>query len=412
MTRARLHIDSIAAGGDGVARAGGLVVFVPRTAPGDDVDADIVVHGRFARGSIRRLIAASPSRTDPPCEHYTRDRCGGCQLQHLRYDAQLSAKQGIVRDAMQRIGRRDVADVAVTPSPSPWRYRRKLTLALRRVQGRWIAGLHPYDAPGRVFALHDCLITDEQVVRAWHQVIAAQSELPHAAELRGAVHREGAHLVFVLEGGERWPASAVFFAHVPSLTSLWWRGASGSPVLLHERPEHEAARAPAASFAQVNEEVAAVVRDHALARVLAHRPRVVVDAYAGRGDTALALASAGCRVTAIERDDAAAAWCAARLPDGSRSLAARVEDVMATVLPADVVLLNPPRAGVDARVTGVLNAATPAPRAIVYTSCDAATLSRDLHRMPAWRIASLRSFDMFPQTAHVETVCELVPEHA
>src|SRR6185312_9907196 len=71
---------------------------------------------------------------------------------------------------------------AMTRSSSPWRYRRKLTLALRRVQGRWIAGLHPYDAPGRVFALHDCLITDEQVARAWHQVIAAQSELPHAAE--------------------------------------------------------------------------------------------------------------------------------------------------------------------------------------------------------------------------------------
>jgi 23S rRNA (uracil1939-C5)-methyltransferase len=117
-------------------------------------------------------------------------------------------------------------------------------------------------------------------------------------------------------------------------------------------------------------------------------------------------------VTAIEVDDAAAAWCASRLPNGSRSIVARVEDVIATALPADVVLLNPPRAGVHGRVADVLNAATPAPRAIVYTSCDAATLSRDLRRLPAWRIASLKSFDMFPQTAHVETVCELVPERA
>ena len=412
MTRALLHIDSIAAGGDGVARSGGLVVFVPRTAPGDDIEADIVAHGRFARGAIRRLVAASPSRTEPPCEHYTRDRCGGCQLQHLRYDAQLAAKRDIVRDAMQRVGRRDVADVVVAPSPSPWRYRRKLTLALRRVQGRWIAGLHPYDAPGRVFALHDCLITDEQVVRAWHEVIAAQSELPHAGELRGSLRRDDAQLVFVLDGGERWPRSAVFFERVPSLTSLWWRGPSGSRVLLHERPEGGATRAPAASFAQVNAEVAAAVREHALTRVLAHQPRSVVDAYAGRGDTALALASAGCRVTAIEVDDAAAAWCASRLPNGSRGIVARVEDVIATALPADVVLLNPPRAGVHGRVTDVLNAARPAPRAIVYTSCDAATLSRDLRRLPAWRIASLKSFDMFPQTAHVETVCELVPERA
>ncbi|HWG54121.1 MAG TPA: hypothetical protein VN677_12575 [Gemmatimonadaceae bacterium] len=415
MSHARLHIESIAAGGDGVARAGSLVVFVPRTAPGDQVDAEIVTHGRFARGAVRRVVSASPLRTDPPCEHYTRDRCGGCQLQHLRYDAQLTAKQRIVRDALQRIGRRDAGeagDLAVAPSPSPWRYRRKLTLALRRVHGHWIAGLHPYDEPGRVFPLQDCLITDELVVHAWHEVIAAQAELPRARELRGALRRDGAQMVFVLDGGEHWPRSAEFFARVPSLASLWWRGPSGPPVRLHERQEPEATRLPAASFAQVNVEVAAAVRAHALERVLAHEPRTVVDAYAGRGDTALTLAEAGCRVTAIELDEAAAVWSASRLPEGSRSIPARVEDVIATVLPADVVLLNPPRDGVDARVTGVLDSAAPAPRAIVYTSCDAATLSRDLRRMPAWRIASLRSFDMFPQTAHVETVCELIPEHA
>ncbi|MGH7627575.1 MAG: hypothetical protein ACREOJ_19940, partial [Gemmatimonadaceae bacterium] len=263
-----------------MARAGSLVVFVPRTAPGDEVDADIVAHGRFARGSVRHLAAASPSRTDPLCEHYTRDRCGGCQLQHLRYDAQLTAKQRIVRDALQRIGRRDVGDVAVAPSPSPWRYRGKLTLALRRVRDQWIAGLHPYDAPGRVFPLHDCLITDELVMRAWHEVIAAQTELPRAQELRGAMRRDGVQMMFVLDGGERWSRSAEFFARVPSLTSLWWRGPSGSPVLLHKRQEHDATSAAAASFAQVNAAVAAVVHAHALERVLAHQPRSAVDAYA------------------------------------------------------------------------------------------------------------------------------------
>jgi 23S rRNA (uracil1939-C5)-methyltransferase len=117
-------------------------------------------------------------------------------------------------------------------------------------------------------------------------------------------------------------------------------------------------------------------------------------------------------VTAIELDAAAAAWCAQRLPAGSRAIAGRVEDALPTALPADVVILNPPRAGVDARVTSTLEQATPAPRAVIYVSCDPATLARDIARMPRWRIASLLAFDMFPQTAHVETVCELVPEAA
>src|SRR5688500_4805070 len=97
------RIESIAAGGDGVARVDGLVVFVPREAPGDVAELRIETKGRFARGTIERLTIASPQRVDPPCTHYTRDRCGGCQIQHVRYEAQLDAKRSIVRDAMRRI---------------------------------------------------------------------------------------------------------------------------------------------------------------------------------------------------------------------------------------------------------------------------------------------------------------------
>ncbi|HEX5580774.1 MAG TPA: hypothetical protein VFX39_04300, partial [Gemmatimonadaceae bacterium] len=131
---------------------------------------------------------------------------------------------------------------------------------------------------------------------------------------------------------------------------------------------------------------------------------------AGAGDTAAALAARGVRVTAVELDREAAAWAAARLPEGSRAVAARVEDALDDLLPADVVILNPPRGGVDERVTAAL-AARP-PRAIVYVSCNPATLARDLARLPGLRPAGVVAFDMFPQTAHVETVCELVPEGA
>src|SRR5579863_1518842 len=98
------------------------------------------------------------------------------------------------------------------------------------------------------------------------------------------------------------------------------------------------------------------------------------------------------------------------VPVPCRRGAARVEDALPRALPVDVVILNPPRTGASMSVIAALRDASPSPRAIVYVSCDPATLARDVGRLAGWRIAALRSFDMFPQTAHVETVCELVPE--
>jgi len=143
-------------------------------------------------------------------------------------------------------------------------------------------------------------------------------------------------------------------------------------------------------------------------RVAARTPRTVVDAYAGTGETAAALAASGMRVTAIEIDREAANLCASRLPAGSRSIVGRVEDSIARALPADLVIVNPPRVGLHERVTRALETQHERVRAIVYVSCDPATLARDIARLPSYRVHSLETFDMFPHTAHVETVCELV----
>jgi 23S rRNA (uracil1939-C5)-methyltransferase len=167
-----------------------------------------------------------------------------------------------------------------------------------------------------------------------------------------------------------------------------------------------------ASFAQVNAPVAKRLHEYVLARVLSHEPESVIDGYSGAGELALALARTGVRVQAIELDSDASSHAAVRLPAGSTAISAKVEEVLSSLLPADVVVLNPPRTGVDGRVTEQLEQSDPAPRAIVYVSCNPATLARDLARMPRFRIASLRAYDMFPQTAHVESVCELVPVSA
>ena len=408
--RAEVTIESIAAGGDGVGRADGRVVFVPRSAPGDVGVVELPATGRFARAEFLELRVPSPLRVQSSCEHFVRDRCGGCQVQHIAYDAQLEAKARIVRDAMQRIGKREVPLPVVHPSASPWRYRRKLTLAMRRRGSEWVAGLHPFDDARRVFRLEDCPITHQDVLDVWRQVLAAATHFPLAQELRGALRLDNENTAsFTIEGGRAWPSSQAFFAAVPGLAALWWIPERQSRRRLHAR---EAAGAPGASFAQVNPAVAISLRRRVIAAAMGHYPATAVDAYAGLGDTAHELAAKGVRVTAIELDRDAVAWSAGRLPAGSRALAGRVEEVLRAALPADIVILNPPRAGVDKRVTEILEAVRPAPMAIIYVSCDPATLARDVARLPHYRIASLDSFDMFPQTAHVETVCELVPQAA
>ena len=412
----RVRVDSIAAGGDGVARHDGMAVFIPRTAPGDLVDATLELHGRFARGSVVSLVEPSSSRVTPPCHHYTRDRCGGCQLQHMTYESQLRAKSTIVRDALQRIGKREAPSVNVVPSPAPWGYRTKLTLALRWSGDRWIAGLHRFDDPNAVFQLEQCPITDDRVVQIWRRIIAASSLLPRSRRLRGGVRLTGDGASFLLEGGTQWPRAHELPDRVPELTTVWWQPQGGRRRLVVDRRTAAAGgpgdtTSPDASFAQVNTAAAELVHAHVIALAMSHAPATLIDGYAGAGATAIALAERGVRVTAIELDSAAGRWVAAHLPSGSRSVVARVEDALDEALPADVVIVNPPRAGVDERVTSTLQAAR-APRAIVYVSCNPATLARDVLRMPRYRMASLMSFDMFPQTAHVETVCELVPEVA
>lgn len=406
---ARVEITSIAAGGDGVGRTDGMVVFVPRAAPGDVAEVRLVRSKRFARGEIESIEIASPDRVTAQCAHYTVDRCGGCQIQHLSYDAQLRAKGSIIGDALRRIGRRTVHDIVVLPSDGQWRYRRKLTLHLRRVGVSWVAGLHPYDDPSFVFDLSDCPITDEKVIAIWRDMRAAFDFLPRERALRVAVRLLEDGAAVVVEGGGAWEESDRFFQAVPSIAELWWKPE-------HGRMRRLAARAAeaqgGASFVQVNAQVAAQLKAHVLERAHAYAPRRVVDAYAGVGGTTLPLAAGGATVVAIELDAEAVARFADQLHPPSSAVTGRVEEHIAAALPADLVILNPPRGGVDERVASALQDVKSPPAALLYVSCDPATLARDLARMPRYRLVAVRAYDMFPQTAHVETVCELVPEAA
>ncbi len=432
---ANVRIEGIAAGGAGVGRIAGLTCFVPRTAIGDVAQVAYVNHGRYARGRVLQLLEHSSDRVEPRCAHYVKDACGGCQLQHLSGDAQRDARRLIVRDALQRVARREVPLPELVSGPE-WGYRERLTLTLRQKGAAWIGGLVPITHTSGVFALEQCAIAHPLLVDVWHGLrsmlrgmpaIAAASAALASAPLRLSLRIErrdedaedaATRVSLVVIGGVRWPERESWAAHVgealPSVGDIWWEPEGSVAVQLAGAPARDAL-----AFAQVNRSIASQLRDYVLATVRGVGPSRVIDAYSGRGDLSVRLAESGIAVTAIESDASATARAAERLRafPSVRVVTALVEeaidDALASSASAAVVVLNPPRRGVDIRVTAALaDAYDQGVRGIVYVSCDPATLARDVARLGRWRIAELRCFDMFPQTAHVETVCLLVPEDA
>ncbi len=410
---ATVTIERIAAGGDGVARYDGMVVFVPRAVPGDVVSVSLVRQRTFARGRIVEQLVASPDREPAPCPHYNGDRCGGCQLQGLQYPAQLAIKGELIRDALVRIGKQEVGAVHVNASPSPWRYRNTLTLALQRDRLRpngWMAGMHVAGDPTNLFELKECLLAMPEVMDGWKQLLLAAENLPRSTALRVTVRLLAAGgLALTVEGGAQWKQVAIetLVAAVPAIHAIWWvRDDEVRALRFDRRTVQEAG----ASFAQVNPRVAEMLRDYVVTQVDALSPAAVVDAYAGSGALAARLLREGRRVTAIELDPDASAVAGAALHSdpNARVLTGRVEHLLPHALPAAVVVLNPPRAGVDATVPALIAAPKAEVHRVVYVSCDPATLGRDIARLgPGWKVRAVQAFDMFPQTSHVETVCTI-----
>jgi 23S rRNA (uracil1939-C5)-methyltransferase len=419
------------------------------------VRARLRLRGRFARAAVESVLVASPDRVDAPCVHYTRDGCGGCQWQHVSLDAQRAAKARIVADAFERVGRQPIARPVVHGDAQPFGYRRTVRFTVRGRGAARVGGFHGANDPDHVVDVATCALAESALQAAWSAVRSGLARLPvtrvPSAPTRGAssasrVRRgraaplddvqvtlrrlDDGSVALAVDGGAQWrDADIAWFGRtVPRCRGIWWTPARGARRLVWDAdaavplaPTVEAADALslAASFVQVNAGMADQLHAHVLSVVRAWSPARVVDAYAGSGRLALALQRDGVAVVAIERDAAAAAFASAQLaaqvgPSPASVLTGAVEDRLGEALPADVLVLNPPRGGCDARVCETLShpgrSSRPAPRAIVYVSCDPATLARDVSRLIGWRVRDVTCFDLFPQTAHVETVCVLQPE--
>jgi 23S rRNA (uracil1939-C5)-methyltransferase len=386
----------------------GRTVFVPRTAAGDLVElTQVRLHRRFARARTHRLLERSPDRIEPSCPHYVGDDCGGCQLQHLNTAAQRSARRGFVGDALRRIAGLDVSDPEIVPAAQEFGYRTKITLAVGE-GGRRI-GLHPLDAPARVFELERCHITRDELMVLWTELRGFRSLLPPA--LRQLVLRldrdGGRHVLLVVDAGaDQWRGGETLAAALAARglpARLWIRAEESEPRPLAVRPG-EPEPYPATVFEQVHPAMGDRVRAFAIGELGRVAGRQVWDLYAGIGETTALLLSAGAQVQSVESDRRAVAEAEARGPAATR-LAGRVERLLGRLRRPDLVITNPPRTGMDERVTAEL--ARLGPERIVYISCDPATLARDLSRLPGFRVIGAVAFDLFPQTAHVETVVTL-----
>ena len=413
-----VKVRGIAAGGAGVADLpDGRVVFVPRTAPGDRARIYIrKSRPRWAEGSLLELLEPASERRAPLCALY--DRCGGCQLQHLPYARQLAWKGQMVADALQRIGGLEgVHPPEVVGSPHETGYRSRVTFTLRRLEGgRVVAGFHALGRPAHVIdVVGECVLPHAGLVETWRALRRGWGEgaalLPSGARIRLTLRAEPDGVALVVEGGSRrWRGDALAAA-VPELRAIWHAAgeADGVPDLV----SGNALESDAPAFTQVNPEAATLLVGHVLECATVAGPGAdahAVDAYCGDGAYALGLAARGWRVTGIELDPAACATAREHARDtgleGFDVLEGAVEARLEEALPADLLVVNPPRAGLDADVVRIISERRP-PH-VVYVSCDPATLARDLSGLrSAYDVASIRCFDLFPQTAHVETVVAL-----
>jgi 23S rRNA (uracil1939-C5)-methyltransferase len=381
-----VRIERILPGGLGLAHADGRTLLVGLAAPGDLVRVRVKsMRGKVWFASIVEIIERSPVRIEPPCPYF--GRCGGCDFQQLDYRAQLAAKVEIIRDCLKRIAHIEPPrEIPICPSPLEWRYRARAQWqhdALRKRMGYFERGSH------RICDIAECpvLVPELQSTLSGLREQMTSDSLPSPPEdFQAVAGDEGVSLAPPLNDEEPLEVSRTI------LENRYGFSAEG--------------------FFQINQsllpELVAFALDDA-------QGDTAIDLYCGVGLFTLPLARRFRRVTGVEGNPSAVAHARrnlarARLDNASIERASVVEwlnENGSTHAPVDLVLLDPPRAGLEEGATDGILALRP--QRITYVSCDPATLARDLSELfkGQYTLGTVAAFDMFPQTHHVETVAFL-----
>lgn len=442
-TRLELELDGCGTGGEGVGRAAGRAVFVPRAAPGERVRARVVHAGRRrVMAELEAVLRPAPGRVEPACAQF--GRCGGCQLMHLDAAAQLDFKRRLLRDALRTVAGFDPgAGVAVAAAERNLDYRNRGQYPVGRVAGRVATGFfaprsHRLVPTERCRIHHPALDAAVAAVRAWaeRKRVPIYDERRRRGWLRHVVVRrsqaDGRVLVSLVAAAERGGGYGELVRLLrtraegvgglvlnvnPAATNvilgqrnrcLWGRD------WIEERLDGLRFRLSTGSFFQVHTAQAAVLFDR-VRDFAAGASGPVVDGYCGVGVLAALLAADGREVIGIE--SAAAAVADARRSAERNRLALRLEPgqvervlpgLVAAGLRPGVLLLDPPRKGCAPEVLDA--AAASGCERIGYVSCHPGTLARDLARLfeRGYRLERLEAVDMFPQTVHLETFAGLV----
>jgi 23S rRNA (uracil1939-C5)-methyltransferase len=418
MSTKTVSVHGIGTGGVGVgALDDGKVVFLPRTAPGDQVRIRIVKEKtRWAQGEVLELLEEGPGRRKAPCTRY--DSCDGCSLQHLDYDKQLHWKGSLVGEALRRIGGLEIPDPEVVPSPAEFNYRNKVTFTLRRLPGgKIIAGFREFGSRGRVLDLgKECLLPVEPLVETWESLRNGWGPnadlLPAGRELRLTLREGVSGVGLLIKGGQGAGKPDDLLVGVSGLSSIWREEKGGAvrhmagETALTVRVAGETREMGGGVFVQVNEHAGAALQAHVLSEAGELDGKRVIDAYCGFGSWGRAMAAKGADVVGIDIIPLGDLDDEGENTGRFSMVTGRVEKELGQLLPANLVVLNPPRGGLDPAIPPLLNEQVA--DAILYVSCDPATLARDLGRLSSsYSIEGIRAFDLFPQTGHVETVVSL-----
>ncbi len=433
-----VHIDDLTHAGRGVAHRDGKAVFVDGGLPGEEVECVYTVcRSRLDEAQVTRVLESSPERVEPRCRHFA--ICGGCSLQHLASEAQLVLKQGWLLSSLLHIGKVQPEQVLPPMTGPLWAYRRRARLGVKWVakKGRVLVGFR--ERSGAFIAdLQRCEVLDERVgglleeLARLIETLSIRDRLPQI-EVAGGDERMSLNLRVLTPPNDADLAALRAFGQRHGLVLYLQPGGPDSVQLLGADPEAPLAsaeqsglsyRLPAFDlelefqpwhFIQIN----AVINRQLVERVcdflqIGPEDRVL-DLFCGLGNFTLALARRARQVVGVEGDASLVDWAgrnAARNGIGNAvfhaaDLTGNLDGEPWLQGGYDRVLLDPPRSGALEMMPRI---AALGARRLVYVSCHPATLARDVgelvHRF-GYRLESAGVMDMFPHTAHVESMAVL-----